>query len=243
MGKTTFDVLILIARPAAGKSEVSDFLTRTPLKERAKRFHVGEFETIDDFPMLWAWFEEDAILAEMGHQGLHTDEQRTFRWVYLWDVLLRRLCLEYQKKVGEDPGYHDQTTAVIEFSRGGQHGGYQRAFEHLSREVAERAAIIYINVSWEESFRKNRARFNPDRPYSILEHGLSDEKMEFLYKEDDWGQVSAGHPEFITIQGVKVPYAVFENEDDVTTERGEALGQRLEETLGLLWEIYSSKRK
>ena len=30
-------------------------------------------------------------------------------------------------------------------------------------------------------------------------------------------------------QGVKVPYAVFENEDDVTTDRSEPLGQRLEE--------------
>jgi hypothetical protein len=33
-----------------------------------------------------------------------------------------------------------------------------------------------------------------------------------------------------------VPYAVFENEDDVTTARGTALGERLEETLTKLWE-------
>jgi hypothetical protein len=242
MGKNKFDILILNARPASGKSEVIDYLTRTPPKERAKRFHVGEFETIDDFPMLWAWFEEDAILAEMGHPRLHTDESNSFNWTYLWDVLVRRLCMEYQKKIGEDPNYHDKTTALIEFSRGAQHGGYQRAYEHLSQAVAERAAILYINVSWEESFRKNRKRFNPDRPYSILEHGLSDENLEFLYKEDDWEKVSAGDPQFITIQGVGVPYAVFENEDDVTTERGDALGERLEETLGRLWEIYSSKK-
>ncbi len=88
--------------------------------------------------------------------------------------------------------------------------------------------------------KKNKARFNPDRPDSILEHGLSDEKMKMLYKESDWDEVSAKDPEFITIQGVKVPYVVFENEDDVTTGRGKALGERLEETLGKLWEIYSS---
>jgi len=243
MGKNTFDILVLNARPASGKSEVIDYLTRTPLKEREKRFHIGGFETIDDFPMLWAWFEEDAILSEMGHPRLHTDEGQTFKWIHLWDVLVRRMCLEYQKKVGENPDYHDKTTALIEFARGSQHGGFGRAYEHFSQEVIERAAIMYINVSWEESLRKNRARFNPDRPYSILEHGLSDEKLEFLYRESDWEEVSAADPEFITIQGIKVPYAVFENEDDVTTERGEALGQRLEETLGRLWEIYSSKKK
>lgn len=242
MGKNTFDILILNARPASGKSEVIDYLTHTPLKEREKRFHVGEFETIDDFPMLWAWYEEDAILSELGHHRLHSNEERIFKWVYLWDVLIRRLCLEYQKKVGENPGYHDKITTLIEFSRGSQHGGYQRAFEHLNQEVAERAAILYINVSWEESLRKNRARFNPDRPHSILEHGLSDEKLELLYKESDWEEVSVGDPKFITIQGVKVPYAVFENEDDVTTGRSEALGQRLDETLGRLWEIYHSKK-
>jgi hypothetical protein len=243
MGKNTFDILILNARPASGKSEVIDYVTRTPLREREKRFHVGEFETIDDFPMLWAWFEEDAILSELGHPRLHTDAQRTFKWVYLWDVLIRRLCLDYRKKIGENPDYHDKTTTLIEFSRGGQHGGYRRAYEHLSREVAERAAILYINVSWEESLRKNQARFNPDRAYSILEHGISDEKIEFLYKECDWEQVSAGDPQFIAIQGVKVPYAVFENEDDVTTGRGDALGQRLEEVLVKLWEIYAAKKK
>ena len=40
--------------------------------------------------------------------------------------------------------------------------------------------------------------------------------------------------------GVKVPYAVSENEDDVTTGRSEDLGDRLEKTLGLLWDRYNS---
>ena len=86
--------------------------------------------------------------------------------------------------------------------------------------------------------RKNRRRFNPARPDSILEHGLPDKKMERLYLESDWDQVSETDPEFITIQGQRVPYVVFENEDDVTTERGQALGARLEETLGRLWQLY-----
>jgi hypothetical protein len=36
---------------------------------------------------------------------------------------------------------------------------------------------------------------------------------------------------------VKVPYVVFENEDDVTTGRGEALGERLETALQRLWAL------
>jgi hypothetical protein len=240
MNKNTFEILLLIAPPAAGKSEIIDYLKRTDVDTRRQRFYIGDFEEIDDFPMLWAWFEEDHILSELGHPRLHTTEDGYFKANYLWNVLIRRICLEYDKRLRDNPAYHEQFTTIIEFARGSEHGGFARAFEHLSQEVAQRAAILYINVSFEESLRKNRRRFNPDRPDSVLEHGLPDEKMERLYKESDWQQISAADPEFITIQGQRVPYVVFENEDDVTTGRGEALGQRLEETLGRLWELYGA---
>ena len=61
-----FEVLLLLARPGAGKSEVIDYLKKTPLEERIKRFRVGELREFDDFPILWTWFEEDAILKELG---------------------------------------------------------------------------------------------------------------------------------------------------------------------------------
>ena len=244
MGKSegTFDLLLLIARPGAGKSEIIDYVKRTPQEERRQRFHIAEFEEIDDFPMLWAWFEEDRLLAEMGKERLHSDEDQYFKWPYLWHLLVRRLCLEYSKKLRDDAGYHIQRTVIMEFSRGKSSGGYRAAFEHISRQAAERMAILYVNVSWQESLRKNQARFNPEKPDSILEHGLSLEKMERLYKECDWAEVSGENPEHVLIQGVEVPYAVFENEDDVTTDRGEALGQRLEAALTTLWERYLQTR-
>lgn len=41
MAARHFDVLVLIARPAAGKSEIIDYLAQTPPEERWRRFHVG----------------------------------------------------------------------------------------------------------------------------------------------------------------------------------------------------------
>ena len=233
-----FEILLLIARPGAGKSEVIDYLKRTPVPDRLERFHIGEFDELDDFPMLWTWFEEDHLLEELGHPRLHSDREGYFLYPYLWDVLIHRICMDYTKLLRDQPNYHQDRTTVIEFSRGSQHGGFQRAFDHLTREVVERMAVMYIQVSWEESLRKNRERFNPDKPDSILEHGLPDDKLEVLYKESDWEQVSAGSPTHLDIQGVQVPYAVFENEDDVTTGRGPALGDRLEQTLQTLWKRY-----
>lgn len=231
---------MLIARPAAGKSEIIDYLNKVNPAERVRRFHIGEIEVIDDFPMLWTWFEEDHLLSEMGYPRLHTTENEIFIGHHMWDLLIERICWDYQKKLRDNPDYHQDFTAIIEFSRGKEHGGYARAFDHLSQKILQRLAILYINVSWTEALRKNRARFNPNRPDSILEHSLSDEKMEFLYRDIDWEEVSANDPNYIDIKGTNVPYAVFENEDDVTTDRGEELGSRLEGTLNALWKLYYS---
>ena len=74
--------------------------------------------------------------------------------------------------------------------------------------MLSRAGVPYVSVSFEESLRKNRRRFNASRPDRILEHSLP-EKLEKLYSHDD----------------------------DVTTPRGKALGVRLEETLQRLREL------
>jgi hypothetical protein len=236
--KSTFDILIIIARPAAGKSELIYYIKNISAAERERRFHIGEFEEIDDFPLLWAWFEEDRILSDMGKPRLHTTADGYFLYTYLWDVLIRRISLEYEKRLRKNQRYHERMTAVIEFARGSEHGGFNRAFQHLSLGILKSAAVLYINVSYSESVRKNRRRFNPDAPDSILEHSLPDDKMEKLYKDSDWESFSSRDPEFLDVQGIKVPYAVMENEDDVTTKQGEALGVRLEETMSRLWGIY-----
>ena len=132
-----FDVLLLIARPAAGKSEIIDYLKNLPAETRAQRFHVGQFDQIDDFPMLWAWFEEDALLEKMGHPRLHSDPEGYFIENYLWDVLIERIGLEYQKKLRDLPQAAGAFTSIIEFSRGSEHGGYRSAFAHLSRQILE----------------------------------------------------------------------------------------------------------
>lgn len=230
-----FKILILNARPAAGKSEIIDYLKRTPEAERRRRFHLGRLVEIDDFPMLWTWFEEDGILESMGLPRLHTDGQGFFRRRELWDLLIRRMCLDYRKALAEKPDLHGEATVLLEFSRGTEHGGYRAAYAALEPVVASQAAILYVDVSYEESVRKNRARFDPTRPHSILAHGLPEDKMERLYREIDWPAVTGGDPGHVPVGATRVPYVVMPNEDDVTTGRGEALGRRLETALGDLW--------
>ena len=239
MSETFFPVLILNARPAAGKSEIIHALKTTPVEERIARLHVGPLHILDDFPMIWTWFEEDHLLETVFHQPrLHTTADEYFLTNDLWHLLIERLSLEYEKWRRDTPEGH---TAVLEFSRGGEHGGYEAAYKHLSREILSLAACLYVDVTYEESLRKNRTRFNPDRPDSILEHGLSDEKLERLFREDDWSSFSGGDPHYLSIQGLQVPYVNFENADDVTSNGGEALFRRLEERLGALWSLWQRR--
>jgi hypothetical protein len=232
---STFPTLILIGRPAAGKSEIIDFLKKTPEAERRRRFHIGKFHEIDDFPMLWAWFEQDAILEKvLKAPRMMTDAQGYFLHEYQWHLLIERISLDYGKFLRDHEGDTDPPTAILEFARGSQHGGFRAAFEHLSPAILESAVILYISVPYEESLRRNRRRFNPQRPDSILEHGLPDEKLEILYRDSDWESIAAGDPDFVHIRDRKVPYAVFQNHPEKTDDPTK-IAPHLEEVTGRLW--------
>ncbi len=235
MIKNTFDVIILIGRPAAGKSEVIDFLKKTPVEERARRFHIGEFEEVDDFVYVWETFEVDDILSRHGKPRIWSDEKYWFKDDFVWNLYIERINLVYRKKLAADMNYHQRMTTLVEFSRGGK-TGFAEAFSYLHEEILKRAGILYIKVSYEESFRKNRRRARPGMEDSILYHSLPDEKMEFYYKTNDWETLTAADPNYIDIKGYKVPYAVFENEPEKTLDPVK-LGAELERATGKLWKI------
>jgi len=240
---THFPILILTGRPASGKSEIIDYLLKADPAERLQRFHVAQPRVLDDFPMLWTWFEEDHLLAHtLGQARLHTDAEGYFKYPYLWHLLIERFGLEYQKLLRDHPDHAQTHTTIIEFSRGSEHGGYAEAFAHLSEVILSQAAALYVQVSFEESLRKNRRRFNPDKPDSILEHALPDAKLERLYKADDWQVFSAQDAHFLTAGHQRLPFAVFENEDDVTTGDPTGLAARLEHALADLWQTWLSSQ-
>ena len=98
MQKNNFDIIILLGRPASGKSEVIDYLKKTSVEERLRRFHMGKFEEIDDFPMLWTWFEEDAILEKiLKKPRINTDKNGYFLYEYQWHLLIERISMDYSR--------------------------------------------------------------------------------------------------------------------------------------------------
>lgn len=228
-----FHTIILTARPAAGKSEVIDFLKKLNPDQRRREFHVGEIVEIDDFPYIWEKFEEDKILEQAGRERLWTDQRLYFKEDWAWDFFLLKMNVAYAKHLAlGDSG----KTVLFEFARGGQNG-IRHALEVISPEVLKRAGILYIQVSYEESVRKNRRRFRPELAHSVLFHSLPDEKMEFYYKETDWPKLATGSEGTLETKGIKIPYAVLNNEPEVTDDFAK-LGPALRQSLDRLWSLY-----
>lgn len=131
-------------------------------------------------------------------------------------------------------------TIVIECARGGPNGsafpltpphGYITAFQHLSPQILERAAVLYVWVDPAESRRKNIERGRPDGQGSILHHSVPMEVMLGQYGTDDmaWLIEQSDRPDTLRIERIlpegdryvakvyHLPVARFDNRVDRTT--------------------------
>jgi hypothetical protein len=130
------------------------------------------------------------------------------------------------------PDSLDGKTVVIEFARGGPEGsqmplpapyGYHYGLGLLSEAILERATILYIWVSPEESRRKNTVRADPNDPGSELHHGVPLSVMLGDYGCDDmaWLVETAPVPGTVAIEGpgrrFDLRIARFDNQQDRTT--------------------------
>jgi len=234
------DVILLIGRPAAGKSETIAFLKQLSDERRLQEYHITPFEELDDFLYVWQTFENDAIRQSMGLGRRDTDDALYFLDDRIWDFFIERIDLDFRKKLARDPLFLEHHTVMMEFARGGEHG-FANAFQYLSGDVLTHATILYIDVSFEESLRKNRRRYRPEQADSILYHSLEDAKMERYYKDNDWARLSQGHNDgFIAVKGYQVPFAVFHNEPEKTLDP-ELLGTALRDATDRLVKLFTHK--
>ena len=132
-------------------------------------------------------------------------------------------------------GYPDTMegkTLIIECARGGAVGasmplngtcGYQYTLPVFCPEILEKAKILYIWVTPEESRRKNAERFDPNDPGSNLHHSTPEEVMLYDYGCDDIEYlVSASDiPDTVCIKSCgkvwHLPIGIFDNRKDKTS--------------------------
>jgi hypothetical protein len=231
-----FEHLLVLGRPAGGKSEFIDYMLRQPDEGRATRYHLGRLVVVDDFPVLWDYFLDDDVRERCGRPRLYSYRVEPGGYTtsdpLVWALLIGRLNRIIAKDCLEHPDLYRDHTVLIEFSRGCEQG-YRGALALLDPAILARAAILYIAVSFEESRRRNVARYNEKLQAGILTHMVPREGMERIYRTDDWFELAPGPAGCLDIGEVRVPYVTMDNQEESTDPA--VLDRRYGEALGRLW--------
>lgn len=293
------DILLLLALPASGKSEVRTYLASLSPAECERHFGIGHTVQLDDFPYVHLMRRVSDELVARGHDGPYfRSSALPFRDPLDWGTLIELVNEDYRDLVaghkpapasaarwlgdrldaaralvGAPPVFRDLAaslrgeveaaieaecrdlleqknaahpdtltgkTVVIEFARGGADGsslplpapfGYRYSLSRLAPEILDRAAILYIWVTPEESRRKNLARTDPNDPGSILHHGVPNAVMYGDYGCDDmqWLLDHAGRAHTVSVERDgrrwQLPIGRFDNRADLTTFVRDDLGR------------------
>ncbi|MFH1653643.1 MAG: hypothetical protein ABIE74_06270 [Pseudomonadota bacterium] len=234
-----FKNLFVLGKPACGKSELLDFMTnKISSEERSKIYHIGEMKVMDDFVWLWQKFIEDNLWERLIGKRFHSKRSGNLHIVddaSLYDFMIEKLNIEAKKLLKND-GFYDEHTLLIEFARGGEKP-YLPAMNRFDSEVLKSSVILYVDVSAEESRRRNEARYQEKLKHSVLSHKCPDEDMERFYQSDDWAAITGGKVDgFLKLNGVDVPFVTMNNEPE--SKDPVILGPRYKKALDLLYELY-----
>lgn len=300
----TLDVVLLLALPASGKSEVRAFLRSLTPRRCEEEFHIGETAQLDDYPYVHFMHRLDDELHSRGFPYVfYRGTDRPFKDGREWQTLIELLNEDFddlmngrtyepvsaaqllfdrldvarmnaglEPELGQLPyalrcdiadtmeeecaedlrARNEQAskpvkgkTIFIEMARGGPNGaafpltppyGYDFALSKLAPEILDRAGILYIWVTPEDSRRKNIERGIPGEQGSILHHSVPMEvmlgdygcdDMEYLISKSDkpdtvksWRILATEGQDGTSRYEVKtwhLPVARFDNRGDLTS--------------------------
>ncbi|MBN1484088.1 MAG: hypothetical protein JXA37_05150 [Chloroflexia bacterium] len=232
-----FEHLFVLGRPACGKSEFIDYMQHQDDRDRRERYHLGRLHIVDDFVFLWDYFLDDDVREAHGRPRIYSQPidpggYETSESV-IWYLLIDRINRAVRKCLKQPTLYQDHTM-LIEFARGTEQG-YRRALENIDPPILARSAILYIAVSFKESWRRNIARYDEKRKAGILTHMVSREAMERVYSLDDWSELAPAPAGYLDIGGAHVPYVTMDNEPESTDPT--VLDERYGTALRTLWDL------
>jgi len=239
-----FEHLFILGRPASGKSEFIDFMKNISDAEREKKYHIGKFEEVDDFVWIWEKFMEDNIWEKAGCPRLYSKHYMPANpgmapeGVRLFHFCMHKFNDVIASQYLNHPEFYDDHTLLIEFSRGNHHT-FKDAFETLAPEILKRAAILFIDVTREESWRRNVARYQERLKYSILAHMVPKETFDYYYSDHNWNELTHDKSDgYLPVLGLKVPFVTMNNEPESTDTV--VLDKRYGDALNKLFELYNS---
>lgn len=99
----TFDIVLLMALPASGKSEVRRFLANVEPERLQKDFHIGANLQLDDFPYVHMMRRADDQLAKLGkNRVFFKSGDKPFINPKDWGTLIHLLNEDYRDLMGKN---------------------------------------------------------------------------------------------------------------------------------------------
>ncbi|MEF3280161.1 MAG: hypothetical protein K6357_04255 [Elusimicrobiota bacterium] len=98
--KNTFDIILLTALPASGKSEVRRFLKNVSEEELKNDFHIGKNLQLDDFPYVHIMRRIDEELFKLGKNRIFFESpDKPFKNPYDWGTLIELINMDYKDMI------------------------------------------------------------------------------------------------------------------------------------------------
>jgi hypothetical protein len=282
------DILLLLALPASGKSEIRRYFEHVSDDVAARDFGLRPTVQVDDYPYVHLMRRISQEQSAAGLDPAFFDSpESSFREPADWITLIHMINEDVRglgTLAGHDPdpvtlldrldrararagltevapNGRDRiaaaiaddaahlaeslpvisaedlaaSTVVVEFARGGPWGasmpldppfGYHEALRALDETILERASILYVWVTPDDSRKRNRERAvpGPQGDGSILHHGVPETVMVNDYGTDDmdWLEATSPVPGTISVDRGdlgrhRLPFARFDNREDHTS--------------------------
>lgn len=238
--KKHFENLFVFGRPASGKSEFIDFMKKCEPSKRLEDFHVAPLEFMDDYLFLTEIAEHEDVLEKI-NMPVKRLTKRTSDGIAVCDDLFWDFAIEKMNRIALQKylprkDFYNEKTLLIEFSRGVGRSGYSRTLSGLRNEILGKGAVIFVKVSFEESLRRNNARYQEKLKHSVLAHKCPEEIMYRYYKDNDWDELTSSKSSgVIDMNGLKVPFVTMNNEPEL--KEGPELYTRYKTALDKLAEL------
>ena len=110
----TFDIVLLLALPASGKSEVRRFLANVEPERLRKEFHIGANLQLDDFPYVHMMRRADDELEKLGKGRLFFKSgDRPFQDTKDWGTLIHLLNEDYRDLLAKSLAKTDSAADLL----------------------------------------------------------------------------------------------------------------------------------
>jgi hypothetical protein len=143
--------------------------------EKLKQHGVGkEYPRVDDFPKLWAIFQNDEKTGKWQRCRKTPDGGYKVTDDTVWDEILQQVNNDLLK-------FDPEEIVFVEFSR----SSYLSALKNFQEKVLKNSVIVYIDCDFETCWARNVERHKKSVAAGTDDHLVSREEMEKTYLYDD----------------------------------------------------------